>query len=93
MKMKINLHTLLPFIVLCLEAVSTFGLYGVDFPENDVETFGSRSEFKIKVLDSQSIWLVQFYAPWCGVSSIEYFVQIFNFVVVFIVQEQLKIDH
>jgi protein disulfide-isomerase A6 len=36
--------------------------------ENEVQTFDSRSDFRKRVLEdsSGSIWLVQFYAPWCG---------------------------
>eukprot|EP00978_Attheya_sp_CCMP212_P020401 scaffold58325_cov56-Attheya_sp.AAC.5 len=35
---------------------------------NEVQTFDSRSDFRKRVLEdsSGSIWLVQFYAPWCG---------------------------
>eukprot|EP00957_Ditylum_brightwellii_P175048 13328066-Ditylum_brightwellii.AAC.1 len=37
--------------------------------DEDVHTFANKSEFKSKVLDSDGVWLVQFYAPWyatCG---------------------------
>lgn len=32
----------------------------------DVQTITSRSDFRESVLESDSIWIVQFYAPWCG---------------------------
>mmetsp|Transcript_11608 Transcript_11608/g.16793 ORF Transcript_11608/g.16793 Transcript_11608/m.16793 type:complete len:452 (-) Transcript_11608:501-1856(-) len=33
---------------------------------DDVQVFTSASDFKKKVLNSDSVWMVEFYAPWCG---------------------------
>eukprot|EP00567_Pseudictyota_dubia_P011984 CAMPEP_0197459156 /NCGR_PEP_ID=MMETSP1175-20131217/50601_1 /TAXON_ID=1003142 /ORGANISM="Triceratium dubium, Strain CCMP147" /LENGTH=447 /DNA_ID=CAMNT_0042993945 /DNA_START=58 /DNA_END=1401 /DNA_ORIENTATION=+ len=39
----------------------------VDYGDgDDVQTFSNKSEFREKVLESDSIALIQFYAPWCG---------------------------
>jgi len=33
---------------------------------SDVKSFSSKSDFKSQVLRGDSIWLLEFYAPWCG---------------------------
>lgn len=33
---------------------------------SDITTFSTKSDFKKQVLESDGIWLIQFYANWCG---------------------------
>lgn len=51
-----------PLIGLVLLVTMAHGLYS---PKDDV-TILNASNFKSKVLDSDELWLVEFYAPWCG---------------------------
>lgn len=53
--------TLLIAVVLPPPSLSVY-----DAGDSDIKTFKSTSDFTSQVLDSDSIWLVQFYAPWCG---------------------------
>jgi len=55
-------------VALCfvLSALSRAAI-AVDYGKGDnVQTFSDRADFRKKVLESDSLWLVQFYAPWCG---------------------------
>jgi len=45
-----------------LPALTLAGFYG----SNDKVVVLDSSNFKSKVLDSDELWLVEFYAPWCG---------------------------
>jgi len=51
-------------LLLLLSNVSTcFSLYDTG---SDVKSFSSKADFRSEVLRSDSIWLIEFYAPWCG---------------------------
>eukprot|EP00551_Chaetoceros_affinis_P003569 CAMPEP_0203633638 /NCGR_PEP_ID=MMETSP0088-20131115/723_1 /ASSEMBLY_ACC=CAM_ASM_001087 /TAXON_ID=426623 /ORGANISM="Chaetoceros affinis, Strain CCMP159" /LENGTH=496 /DNA_ID=CAMNT_0050487015 /DNA_START=21 /DNA_END=1511 /DNA_ORIENTATION=+ len=56
--------------VLLLSSTSTLtltsALYTTNDPSSHVQTFESSADFRKRVIESDSIWLVQFYAPWCG---------------------------
>jgi protein disulfide-isomerase A6 len=61
--MTIISRNLLICASLLLQIPKTFGLYD---SSSDVQTFENKSDFRNRVLESDSIWMVQFYAPWCG---------------------------
>lgn len=50
------------FLLSCFLAQAAYGLYDRD---SDVIEL-TASNFNAKVLDSSALWLVEFYAPWCG---------------------------
>lgn len=54
---------LLPVSILLLLSPPCLSLYDKD---DHVRTIKKGSQFRNDVLTSDSIWLVQFYAPWCG---------------------------
>ena len=61
--MEKQIRAILILTVLSLQSHFTFGLYD---GSNNVQIFESKSDFRNRVLESDSIWLMQFYAPWCG---------------------------
>jgi len=50
-------------IILCFSLLS---ISTADYSSTDDVVELDSSNFKSKVLDSDELWLVEFYAPWCG---------------------------
>lgn len=61
--MTIILRNLLAYTIISLQVISTYALYD---GTNDVQTYEKTSDFRKQVLESDSISMIQFYAPWCG---------------------------
>ena len=61
---RLNIRNFIICALLSLQSF-TFGLYD---GRTYVQLFENRSDFTSRVLQSDSIWVIQFYAPWCGVS-------------------------
>ena len=49
--------------ILCSQAINVIAMY--DNPNTKVEKLTAEN-FNQKVLESNELWLVEFYAPWCG---------------------------